>query len=191
MTIRPVIASIVEGYGEVYAVPELIRRVAGEKCGRYDIDVPTPFRVPRNRMLRDGEISRAIRLQAARVTGPGGIIVIADSDDDCPLQLAKALSPDSRDVPVLAAIAVREFEAWYLAAVDSLTHHRAIRAEAGPPTDPEARRDAKGQLEQRMTESYRETLHQVAFASMLDLDLAAARAPSFARFVRCVQRLLR
>ena len=48
--------------------------------------------------------------------------------------------------------------------------------------EPERPRDAKGVLATRMTESYRETLHQARFSAVMDLAQARGRSPSFAAF---------
>ena len=42
------------------------------------------------------------------------------------------------------AVAAREFESWFLAAVRSLVGHSAVRPDADYPKDPDIRRDAKG-----------------------------------------------
>ena len=51
MTRKLVISSVVEGHGETYALPILIRRIAGEMFGAWDVRIPTPHRVPRGRMV--------------------------------------------------------------------------------------------------------------------------------------------
>lgn len=51
---------IVEGKGEVEAVPVLLRKIFDE-MGVYDVTVTRPFRVKRNRVVRPGEIERTVR----------------------------------------------------------------------------------------------------------------------------------
>lgn len=55
--------------------------------------------------------------------------------------------------------------------------HRIRRTE-----DAESPRNAKKQLEQVMTESYTETIHQPAFSAVMDLEAACSRSRSFRRF---------
>lgn len=189
---RPCIATIVEGHGEVGAVPPLLRSIAGKICGRWDIDVPQPFRLDSGKMSKPDELEKAVRFQAARV-GRGGIIVLRDGDDaDCPVELATEIAPDPSivPVPVHVVIAHREFEAWFLAGLESLRAHRAIRDDAVAPAKPERRRDAKALLEQSMTEAYRETRHQPAFAALLDPAAAFIASRSFRRLVDCTRMLL-
>jgi len=190
---RPVVASIVEGHGEVEAVPELLRRIARERFGR-EIDCLKPHRVPRANIPRPGELGRALRLQVARAGGRGGVVVILDADDDDPARLRRDLQAIADDVAPGAAVvvvAVREFEAWFLAAVESLRSHRSVRDDATYPGDPESRRDAKGELQRLMTEPYGAVRHQVAFCAYLDLEEAARRSPSFASLIEAVGRFTR
>jgi hypothetical protein len=189
MTDGPVIASIVEGHGEMSALPVLIRRLAGEVYGAYNVITPAPHRVKRNQMAIGDQLHKAAIVQSARVRAAGGVLVVADADDDCAVTLAQDLAKAARPVPVEVTVAVREFEAWFLASIESLRPHRAMRSDASYPGDPDVPRGAKEVLSARMTEPYRETLHQVSFAAQLDIGMAR-RSRSFQHLVACVGRLL-
>ncbi len=84
-----------------------------------------------------------------------------------------------------------EYEAWFLAAADSLAGHRGIDPATTAPDSPEAIVDAKGWLSNRMPagRSYRETLDQPALTSVFSLT-AAQSAPSFDKLWRDVTSLL-
>ena len=183
----PVIASVVEGHGEVLALPGLIRRLA-QRRGIWHVECPTPFRQPRTSLADLDQLTKAVRFAGARVTGAGGVLVVLDADDDCPVALRSKLDAvqERSDVPVSIVVANREYEAWFLAAAESLS---GVTAPAGV-ADPEGPRDAKGRLEHLMTEKYRETRHQPAFSNQLDLDLAERRGRSFRRLVHAVDVLL-
>jgi hypothetical protein len=119
----PTIASIVEGDGEVPALPKLLHRIAAE-VGVPDLRTPTPMRIPRGKITISGGIERAVAAAALRVSGRGGVLVLLDADDDCPaeygpllLARATAARPDQQ---VFVVLANREFEAWFLAAAPSL-----------------------------------------------------------------------
>ena len=78
-------------------------------------------------------------------------MILLDADDDCPAELARALArraeavrPDRR---IRVVLAKREFEAWFLAAAQSIAGRRGIRESVAPPADPESIRDAKGFLD--------------------------------------------
>lgn len=86
-----VIASIVEGYGEVAALPLLVRKVALEVYGIAAVEIAKPHRVPRNQM-QSQVLCRAAEMQRARIVNGGGVLVLADSDDDDPDDLALSLA---------------------------------------------------------------------------------------------------
>lgn len=177
MTQRRNVALIVEGHGEVQALPLLVRRILGERGHHPTIN--KPHRIPRDRMLSD--LPRAVPLHRSRVGGSGLVMIVFDADD-CEAQTAakKALDVAADGHPVAVSVAVREYEAWFLAALASLRSHRAVRADAEYLDDPEARRGAKEQLREHMNEPYRENIHQPAFSQLMDLAEARRRSPSFA-----------
>lgn len=188
--------AIVEGHGEVQAVPVLLRRVLYEQLQIYDIEVDPPIRILKHKLLKQGELERAIELAARRTSPTDGIIVLFDADDDCPAQLgpevamrAKNYRPDRR---VSVVIAKREFESWFVAAADSLAGHRGLASDLVPPDDAEGIRDAKGWLSRHKPPgfSYRETIDQAAFADRVNLE-KAQRCPSFCKFMREVVTLVR
>jgi hypothetical protein len=194
VTLGAVVAPIVEGHGEVQAVRELISRIAAELCGTW-VEVAPPFRLDSGKMRKPEELGKAIRVQAARVKGPGGVLVLRDGDDHdvrCPVELARQMAPSPGlvPIPVEVVIARHEYEAWFLAAAESLRSHPAVRDDASAPADPEARRGAKSRLEAMMCESYKETLHQAKFSALIDLDAARSRSRSFRRMVHAVECLL-
>lgn len=195
MTHAPVVAPIVEGHGEVSAVPALVRRIAAQRCGAW-VEVAPAFRMDSGKMRKPDELAKAVRVAAARVHGrAGGVLVLRDGDDsdiDCPVELARSLSPEPGlvAVPVEIVIARHEYESWFLAAAQSLRQHAAVLDDAVAPADPEARRGAKTQLEAMMRESYKETLHQAKFSALIDLEEAARNSRSFRRMVHAVERLL-
>ena len=88
-------------------------------------------------------------------------------------------------------IAKNEFEAWFLAAAESLRGRRGLKNDIHPPNDPEAVRDAKGWLDKRMenNESYNETTDQPALAALFDFE-QARQADSFDKCYRDIIWLL-
>jgi hypothetical protein len=194
MSRPPVIAPIVEGHGEVYAVREIVTRIGLELLSGTWIDVAQPFRLDSGKMRKPDELAKAIRIAAARVQGPGGVLVLRDGDDadvDCPVQLAAMLRPGQNVVPVGVEIVVayQEYESWFLAAADSLRAHPDVRDDAVAPANPEGRRGAKRELEKLMLESYKETRHQPKFSALIDLKMASKNSRSFRRMVHAVETL--
>lgn len=187
--------TIVEGRGEVSAVPILIRRIAAA-IPSVAPQVPKPIRVKRNRFLKENELERYVDLAARQAGSDGCILIILDADDDCPperaseiLQRATAVRSDCR---IRVVLAQREYEAWFLAAADSIAGHRELRSDTTAPAEPESIRDAKGWLTSRMPPGrvYKETRDQPALTMMFNLDQARRGARSFDKMWRTVVDLM-
>jgi hypothetical protein len=188
------IGCVVEGHGDREAVPVLIRRIAQKFDPALSVHIPSPIRIPKNRLVKSGELERAVELAARKVGDNGAVLIVLDSDDDCPAQvgpelLKRAIAARS-NIPIAVVLAKREFESWFLTAADSLRGFRGLEAEIASPDDPEAIRGAKEWLSSRMETHYSETLDQPAFAARLDLEMAR-RADSFDKFYREVVRLVK
>jgi len=180
------VATIVEGDGDVAALPVLLRRIAEWRTPQAAVRVLPPIRVRRDRFLnREEEFQRHLLLAAAKCGDAGWILVLLDADDDCPadlgrqtLQRAQACVAHRR---VSVVLANREFEAWFIAAAESLQGHRGFSLDAADAaTDPEVPRDAKGWVRRRMSGgTYGETTDQAAFSARMDLQQAFERSRSF------------
>ena len=137
MTVK--VSCVVEGEGDVAAVPLLIRRIAAELG---------------------------------------------------PVLLERALQTHG-NLPVAVVLAKCEFEAWFLAAAESIRGWRGLRNDIHSPDDPEAIRDAKGWLSNRMENGrkYHEKRDQPALTDSFDLE-QARRADSFDKCYRDIVHLL-
>lgn len=188
------IQPIVEGYGEVQALPELLRRLLVD-LGIYGVGVSTPIRQPRSALLSEAGFRRAVHLARLRAE-VRAILVVFDLDDDCARSIVPNLfawgRQEAHALPLGVALARREYEAWFLAAIESLRGKRRIRADAFYPADPEAIRDAKGAVSQFMSARtpYVETADQVALSAQLDLSQAYRRASSCRKLVKELYRIL-
>jgi hypothetical protein len=184
MNIQPV----VEGHAEVAAVPVLLRRQR-DAAPAYEIDINPPIRKKRGELVDESQLRKAVRL-ALKQEACGAILVLFDSDDDAPCELGPQIQAWAQDeagqTPCAVVLAHREYEAWFLAAIESLRGLRGVRAEAESHPDPEAPRGAKGQLEQRLADgrSYSETTDQAAFTAKFDMAQTYRRCRSFRRMVR-------
>ena len=189
------IGCIVEGESEVETVPLLIRRIAGNLYPELPVVVPPPIRRPRNKIVKENELEKAVEFVAQQIGGQGAILIIFDSDDDCPAELGPVLlhraSQARSDLPIAVVLAKYEFEAWFLAAAESLRGQRGLGGNIHPPNDPEAIRGAKEWLSQRMesNRTYRETQDQPALTALFDIK-QARRAGSFDKCYRDIVRLL-
>lgn len=189
------IACIVEGHGEVEAVPILIRRLSQKIAPEVRVEIQKPIRVSRSNLVIVDELRKYVELAARQVDDAGGILVLLDSDDDLPcvlgpklLAAVNAVRPDRK---IGVVVAHREYEAWFLAAAESLRGRRGLAPDLVSPPDPEAIRDAKGWLTKHNVEgrSYKETLDQPALTAVFDI-VRARNASSFDKLYRDVERLL-
>lgn len=194
------IAPIVEGHGEVEAVPILLRRLAAN-AGIFDLMVNPPIRRPRTKIFRkrgidEKELRSVVALAVKKVSRGGAVFFLMDAHNDCPAEIAPRLVEMVRrehgDLRFAAVLAKKEYEAWFLGAIRSLRGSRGIKADAEPPEDPEAIRDAKRYLEAQMDEgtTYSETVDQPALTASFDIEEAKRACPSFDKAVRDLARLL-
>ncbi|MBI4564021.1 MAG: DUF4276 family protein [Planctomycetes bacterium] len=161
-----------------------------------NVQIPPPIRVPKSKLLKEGEIERAVEL-VARKTGPdAGILILMDSDDDCAAQLGQRLRnrviQARSDRRIAVVLAKREYETWFLAAAESLRSQRGLAADLTMPANPEDIRGAKEWLTRHMNEGriYGETLDQPALTGVFDLQ-SARRSDSFDKCFREIVSLLR
>ncbi len=191
------IGCVVEGDGEVSALPVLIRRIAQRLSPDLSVDVPRPVRVKRSRVGGHfGDLERGIELAARQLGTPGAILVLLDADDDCPAtlgpELLQRVQTLKTTLPIGVVLANHEYENWFLAAAESLRGKRGLPADLAAPADAEAIRDAKGWLRRRMppNRKYTETADQPALTALFDLDVGRAGSPSFDKCYREIERLI-
>jgi hypothetical protein len=187
------IIPIVEGFSEVEAVPELLRRLLYEDQ-IWDVQIAKPFRVKRTRVAKPGEIERTVELAVRSRPGACAVVVILDADDDDAEALEnelRARAETATELPVAVVLARREYECWLLGGKESLRGHRGIREDATAPPNPEAIRGGKERLSANMdgNRGYVEVEDQVALTSQVDLNQAAAACPSFAVLRETVRRI--
>jgi hypothetical protein len=193
---RVTIAPVVEGHGEVEALPVLLRRVAHD-LGVYDIEICRPNRVPRSILATRAGIVSAVKQAAYRVGSRGGVLVLFDADDDCPKDLVEQLLVPARDArkdkTVGLVVANREFEGWFLSAAESVAGHCGLPQDFTWNGDPESRRDAKGIVSEAMKRvtghSYSETVDQARLAAQFDMKAARRTSRSFDKFWREVEAI--
>lgn len=180
------VAAIVEGDGEVAALPILLRRLSEWRTRERFVDVLQPIRIKRHKVLnRPDELNRYLQLAASKCGDGGWVLVLIDADDDCPAELAQKLLNDaSARIPhrrVSVVLANREFEAWFIAAARSLDGVRGFALGADDvPVAAEERRDAKGWIRARMAGgAYGVMTDQPGFTAHMSLEQAFQGSRSF------------
>lgn len=155
-----------------------------------------PFRVPRNKIVRAGEVEKAIRQSERKRAGAAAILVLLDTDpDDCPVGISSMLVERAKSatrLPVAVVMAQLEYEAWFLGFKQSLRGACGIREDAESLARAETIRGAKGRLVRNMQSgfTYKEKIDQPKLSAKLDLDECARNCPSFRKLLRDVEFLV-
>ncbi len=135
----------------------------------------------------------------------GGILIVFDADDDCAKTVAANIAQKARGlkvpVPVAAVAAVREFESWLIASMDSIEGRQVgglVVMRSGSRPDPESITDPKEWLSQHFQSTksnpvarYRPTTHAREMSRYVDVGLATRRSRSFRRLVNAVEQVVR
>jgi hypothetical protein len=182
------IQPIVEGSGEVEAVPILLRRLALE-FGITHLRVGRPIRKARGQLVKPEEMEKAIEL-ARRQPGCRAVFILFDADDACvktdSVPLQRQATTLARQLPCPLVIANREYESWFLASLEELSSPRT----QSYPTDPDQKRGAKEELERRLGIYYNELADQPRFTARINLRRAHERSRSFRKLAKELRRLL-
>ncbi len=187
------IGAVVEGHGEVAAVPILIRRVVACLDPSLVVNVAHPLRVSRGKLVKEPEIKRAVELVARKTEPAGPILVLLDADEDAACTLGPRLlqwaveARSNRRVAVV--LAVREYESWLVATAPSLAGHGGLPPVLESVEEPEQVGNPKAWLDERIPDGYAETLAQPALTAAMDVQMAR-KADSFDKLVREVARLV-
>lgn len=175
---------VVEGHGEVEAVPRLLRRIGAELFNYHQIDVLHPIRGQRGRMTKPIHLARWLGIAAGKLhqhqsEAPKCILVLADADDECPCDVAASMREIAlaacSHIDVACVVAHRAFESWFVAAADSLDKY--LTCDAVPETPEQY---GKGWIEERFRGgSYGPRIHQPRMAASMNLAICRSRSRSF------------
>jgi hypothetical protein len=173
----------------------LLRRVVYDLNPSVFSQIAKCFRQPSGSIRRDGGVERAVEA-VARIHQSHSILILIDSDDDCPKDLGPELEQRARrarpDLHIAVILAHREYETWFVAAAESLAGKRGLRVDLSAPDDPESIRDAKGWLRENSVGQvrYRPTQDQAALSHSFDLHLAYERSRSFRKLRSAIEALV-
>ena len=186
---------IVEGHGDIQAVPVLIRRIL-QHHNIFDIEVLNPHKrgdLPKIKANFDNCFKMAIKEKAA-------IIWIIDFDCatcDCVASESAQLYQRANAIyagwPFRVAFMVKEFETLFLSEPDAT---RSILKEIPKattfPENPETIRGAKEWLSKAMPSgyAYKETVHQVKLSAVVDLDYLRISSASYRHLEKSILSLV-
>jgi hypothetical protein len=190
------VGCVVEGQGDVAALPILIERLARVINKEIVVKVRQPVRVRRDRFISDDrEFERGVILASRSAGGRNPLLIVLDSEGGCPAEMGPRLLGKARAIcpgrPVGCVVAHQEYETWFMAAPEAIRNHFELAEPPIPTPDPESRRGAKEWIKQHLPrgKTYSETTHQHALTKLIDLNKARA-IPSFDKLYREVSRLL-
>lgn len=195
------IVPIVEGDGEITAVPALLYRLLRE-ADASDFQVATPKNAhgAGNLTKKDG-VEKFVQY-AWLEPGCVGVIIVLDGDSSrCAMTLATGLAKRVRKLnvtkPVAVVVANREYEAWFLASLPSIAGKQisdalCFPAEVTLNCEPEAVRNVKGWITRQLPsgKAYKETEHQLSMSRLIDLELARRNSRSFRRLCNALRQLI-
>lgn len=209
----PKIKPIVEGPGDVAALPIIIEKILKAYPQHRGWQILKPIMTQGcGNMLRVPGIERFVQ-RAQKEQGCSAVLVVIDGDaihelpenqrlqDDCSPSLANLLARRIRairpSVPVAVVVAKWEFEAWFLASLETIAGRRTGGLAGLPETarfvgDVEQCLSPKDWINARLPHKHRysETRDQVKLAKLLDINLVAPRSRSFQRLQHAVQEVV-
>lgn len=207
------IQPIVEGPGDVQAVPILLRRILGETLGVRQWQVLKPISTEGcGNMTKPGGIERFV-LRAQKEPGCSAVVIMIDGDaaeklpqgqrlpDDCPpafaCWLSRRIQAIAPDIPVVIVIARREYEAWFLASMETIAGRRnhgmpGLRDTVHCDGNPENYPDPKAWINDRLSRGYRysETRDQENLTKLIDLEITRRRSRSFRRLIHALEEIV-
>jgi hypothetical protein len=188
------IGIIVEGHGEEQALPKLIRRILHQVEPAATVSAELR-RIPKSKLIRPDELEKAVEALSRQIGRTNPIIVLADADDECPVELRDSLCNRCeiahKDLNISIVIAQREYESWFIAAARSLIQKGYLTTSLMPLSNCESIGGAKEWLTKHMRSSgpYSPTRHQTLFSLVMDLEEARG-ARSFRKLEKEVRFLL-
>jgi hypothetical protein len=170
---RAAVQLIVEGPGDEGAVPVLLRRYLHIREDFRPDMLGTPIAANGlGNLTKDGGIEGYVRIAASR-PGTQLVLVILDADKECIKERAEQLLPRcGSGVPVVLALAEKNFEDWIYASVETTLG-----------TDIEYVAGKNGLSEIKRVRPYTKSVDQARLAHQIDFDIASSRSQSFKRLI--------
>ena len=193
---RNKIYAIVEGHGEAEAPTEGTQPAVTVLIAKLLQDLQCwtlfPAKKPPWRMRSSGDFFVPGKLESlvrahTRYPDCAALLVLLDMDDDCPKEQGPALAERIRAIEplpftVVVVCATREYEAWFLASLESIHPGHTYPGEA------EAIRASSRHRSRHF--DYREARDQSAYTRGLDIVLAWEHSRSFQRLYHAFEQIM-
>ena len=192
------IVPVVEGPGDVAALPELLGRILLERFNRTDVIVAqgkSGVVTANGRQKLESKLENFLQ-HAQYKPECDAILVLLDTDGECPVELAERLLQRCEQIgltcPVEIVCAHWTYESWFLASLDTIKGQRGISEAAALSLDAENIQNPKQWLTNQMPhgQAYKETLHQASLSSFIDIEMAYHNSRSFRRLCHALELLL-
>jgi hypothetical protein len=192
------IIPVVEGPGDVAALPELLGRILLERFNRTDVIVAqgkSRVVTANGRQKLESKLENFLQ-HAQNKPECDAILVLLDADDDCPVNLAQGILKRCEQLgltsPVEIVCAHREYESWFLASLDTIKGQRGVPDTAALSQDAEDVQNPKQWITDKMPpgQAYKETTHQASLTQHIDLGMAHNNSRSFRRLCHALELLL-
>src|SRR5262249_14154321 len=154
------------------ALPVLMRRLI-QGANAFPPGGNRPIRRPRTELVREDGVCKTVRLARARPNS-ARILIVFDGGDGCSRDGAPRIEAwgraEATTLPCYVVMPNREYEAWFLATIESLRGTRSIQHDATSHPDSESPRGAAEELRRRMmpNRSYSKTADQPALTAVFD-----------------------
>lgn len=186
---------IVEGDGEVSALPNLVNRILQTHSLNLSMFADRPKNAnSRNNIIKANGLERFIGYCIADKAD--AILVLFDSDDDCPKTLAqdfyKRVQRMNIHIPIALVCAKREYEAWFLANIEALIQNGLLNLNTTYDTSKiEEKRDVKGWLSSNMPSGkYKEVTDQLKMTRYIEFERTSDLSRSFRRLMHAIEELI-
>jgi hypothetical protein len=187
------IVPIVEGEGELLAVPALLSRLIYELF-IFDVFVDSAKFCTKSQMIKREFVGKFVT-HTKNINGDA-VIFIFDADKLCARNIVPHMLEWAKefrsDLPCGVVMARREYEVWFMASMESmrgieLGGDKKIPDDFSYAFSVEEISSPKSRFE---VFGYKEATHQQALTSKIDFQLAYLRSSSFRKLVREVVRVL-
>ncbi len=194
----PTIIPVVEGPGDLVALPQLAGRILQQMQTPPGIIVAqgkSRVVMTKGRSNLEANPEKFLK-HAQNKPDCGAILVLLDADNDCPVtefqDMSKRCGRSGVTVPVQVVYAHPEYETWFLASLNTIRGLHGIPESATFIGEAEYITDPKKWLSDQMPTGrvYKETTHQAPLSSAINLSLAYENSRSFRRLSHALEQLV-
>jgi hypothetical protein len=190
---------IVEGHGEDGAIRTLLERIWYEIYQQSDYIEVIPWRGKQGQLrkregLRPVVAAAALKLHDTVRADLGKLLLLMlDSEGDCPRELAPQLLNWAREVRsdtnIACVMAHPMFETWFAAAAESLRGVNGLPDDLRKPDEVESK-VGKGWIKRNLNRKYKETVDQARFVGHMNLSECRDSSRSFRKLCKELQQRL-